>query len=245
MNVSPELRESLCAMPLSIVFADGEQIAAVRDGGEGLLTLSPPFHVSDEDVYFVLPDDIGLEIVDIFADGDLDLITEALRDGLIAIGTIERAGKGEVALHVEECARAAELLEALPYGESLAIDHADDGVAELNELDHAQVTIASKLIDARGLSDMMRLSSFVGTSWRVPKGADHLRGVQPTYVYSKRNGDGSIGIEAALFQEYEELVVLLRPALLDVSAMEAERDRGSVSRIGGADLVPLRIAAER
>ena len=86
----PTLAEMIAGTPLSIVFADGEAIAAVRERGEGTVALSPPFHVSDEDTYLLLPDDIGLELVDMFRDGDVDLLAEAMRDGLVAIGAIEK-----------------------------------------------------------------------------------------------------------------------------------------------------------
>src|SRR5689334_4222796 len=75
--------ESLAGVPLSVVFADGAELARVRDDGEGSVRLVPPFHVSDEDAYLVLPDDIGVDLLDILRDGDVDLVHEAMRDGLV------------------------------------------------------------------------------------------------------------------------------------------------------------------
>jgi hypothetical protein len=37
---------------------------------------------------------------------------------------------------------------------------------------------------------------------------------EPTYVWSRQRDDGRVGIELALFSEYEELVALVRPAAL-------------------------------
>ena len=44
-----------------------------------------------------------------------------------------------------------------------------------------------------------------------------MAGVDPTYAWSRRLSDGRIGIEAALFCEYEEHVVVLRPAAIRIA----------------------------
>ena len=75
-------------VPLSIVFADGDAIHAAARGASRSIRLTPPFHVSDEDAYLVLPEDIGGEIVDILRDGDAELLAEAMRDAM------ERANVG-------------------------------------------------------------------------------------------------------------------------------------------------------
>lgn len=214
LTKSPELADELAGLPLSIVFAEGDAIARVRERGEGAILLAPPFHVSDDDTYLVLPEDIGLEIVDMFKDGDLDLLAEAMRDGLCAIGVVERAGKGKVELHVERCAAPAELLARMPFAEKIGFGRGVDPVPLLNALDHAQLTVASTFVDARGVSSMLTQEEWAGASWRVPKDRKELAGVDPTYAWTKRQKDGHVGIEAALFVEYEELVLVLRPALL-------------------------------
>src|SRR5688500_18539153 len=89
----PKLAEIIRGLPLSVVFAEGEAIDAIRSRGVGTLELAPPFHVSDSDVYLVLPEDIGLELADMFRDGDIDLLEEAMRDGIVAIGTIAKEGR--------------------------------------------------------------------------------------------------------------------------------------------------------
>jgi hypothetical protein len=64
-------------------------------------------------------------------------------------------------------------------------------------------------------------------SWRAPKDRKDLTGVDPTYAWSKRL-DGGIGIEAVLFSEYEEMVMLLRPAMLVAAEMSTPRVLRSV-----------------
>ncbi len=216
---SVELSEVFGGVPLTVVFADGEALERAREGELTRVPLEPPFHVSDEDVYLLLPADIGLELVDIFADGDGELLGEAIDEGLVVLGSIEREGKGKVVLEIEEAAVARALLEALPYASEVAVGGGADPVDELNALEQAQITVASLLVDDEGLEAMLRREEHIGTSWRVPKDAPHLEGVDPTYAWSRRLPDGRVGVEAALFLEYEELVVLLRPAVLAPAAV--------------------------
>ena len=83
---APSPHEVFVGVPLSIVFADGDAIHAAARGASRSIRLAPPFHVSDEDAYLVLPEDIGAEIVDILRDGDAELLAEAMRDGLLVAG---------------------------------------------------------------------------------------------------------------------------------------------------------------
>jgi hypothetical protein len=214
-----ELSEIFGGVPLSVVFAEGEALAAVREGAANRVPLEPPFHVSDDDVYLVLPADIGLELIDIFADSDAELLEEAMVEGLVVLGSIEREGRGRVSLEIEEVIGARDLLDhGLPYAAEIAVGGELDPLEELNGLDQAQVTVSSALIDDDGLEKMLRREQHIGASWRVPKDAKHLEGVDPTYAWSRRLPDGRVGIEAALFSEYEELVMLLRPAVLAPAA---------------------------
>lgn len=209
-----ELAEELAGLPLGVVFADGEAIAEVRTKGEGTLLLAPPYHVSDDDAYLVLPEDIGLELVEMFRDGDVDLLAEAMRDGLCAIGVVERAGKGKVELFVERCASPESLLPKMPFADEVVFGPGADPVPLLNALDHARLTVASAFVDPAGAKSMLTQREWAGISWRVPKDRKDLAGVDPTYAWSRRLGGGRVAIEAALFVEYEELVVVLRPAML-------------------------------
>ena len=208
------LAEQVSGLPLSVVFAEGEAIEAVRVHGEGDLVLVPPFHVSDSDAYLVLPEDIGLELVDMFRDGDVDLLAEAMRDGLVATGSIGKTARGAIALSVEICARPEEVLAVLPFAESVATGRGIDPVPALNALPHVQCTVAGSFVDARGLAAMMAKREHAGAVWRVPSADKHLAHVEPTYAWWRRSADGRVGIECVLFSEYEELVVVLRPAQL-------------------------------
>lgn len=210
-----ELSEVFGGAPLTVVFADGEALAAAREGDAERIPLDPPFHVSDEDVYLVLPADIGLELVDIFADGDGELLEEAMTEGLVVLGSVEREGRGQVVLEVEEALTPRALLDAgLEYASEIAVGGGTDPVEELNALDDVKLTIASRFVDDDGLERMLRRRTHIGASWKVPKGAAHLAGVDPTYAWSERLPDGRVGVEAALFSEYEELVMVLRPCVL-------------------------------
>ncbi len=205
-------------VPLSVLFAGAESIEAVRAAGSGVLSLEPPFHVSDEDTYLVLPDDIGLEIVDILRDGDLDLVHESMRDGLLVIGAIERRGASDVSLHAELALSPGEALrDAPPFAATVPVSGpgGTDPLAVLNALEHVQCTLLGSFFDDEGLDQVLRRDAYVGASWRVPpEDRARLAGVDPTYVWSRRLPDGRVGVELALFPEYEELVALLRPVVL-------------------------------
>lgn len=207
--------------PLSVVFATGEAIERLREDGEGLLELVPPFHFSDEDLYLVLPDDIGMEIIDILDDGDLELLHESMRDGLLAIGTLERSerirgGHRTIALAVELAISPAEALaKGLPYAKTLTLRPDPDLTQKLNQLDHLQCTMLSAFIDDEGIEQVLRQPEFAGVSWRPPESMSHLKDIEPTYIWSRRQEDATVGVELALFREYEELVALLRPLSLE------------------------------
>ncbi|MCG8554265.1 MAG: hypothetical protein MJD61_03105 [Proteobacteria bacterium] len=202
--------------PLSVVFADAAAIKKLATLGEGELSLVPPFHISDEDSYLIVPDDIGMEIVDILRDADGELLHETLRDSLVAVGNIERRGRGQLKLDVESCHVPQVLLRGgLPYMRSVLVSRADDPVRTLNTLDHTQCTMLSALVDEEGLDRVLRRSEYIGVSWKAPACASEpLQHLDPTYVWSRRLNASSIGIELALFQEYDELIALLRPAKL-------------------------------
>jgi hypothetical protein len=109
----------------------------------------------------------------------------------------------------------------MPYAHRTEVGSGADPVVALNALDEARVTVASELIDETGLERMLRGAASVkgehaGVSWRAPKDRKDLAGVDPTYAWCKRI-DGAVGIEAVLFSEYEELVMLLRPAMLTLA----------------------------
>ena len=77
-----------------------------------------------------------------------------------------------------------------------------------------QCTVASELVDDDALERMLREREHVGTSWRAQRHAPPDMQGDPTYAWSVRLPDGRVGIELALFTEYEELVALVRPAAL-------------------------------
>ena len=212
VSTEPPVEEpAFSGVPLTVVFAEGEAIELVRSRGTGSLALEPPFHVSDDDAYLVLPSDIGMEVIDILADGDLDLLHETMRDGLLVEGFLEKEA-GAMALVAEAVDTPRTLLKgAFPYAASVGVGAADV-LREINSLPHVQCTVLSSLMDDEGLDRALRRSEYVGPSWKVPENtAMKQGGVDPTYVWSKHQAGGRVGVELALFQEYEELVALIRP----------------------------------
>ena len=217
-NATPRSQDTLeaASAPMSVVFADAEAIEAVRQRGEGPIVLSPPFHVSEADAYLVLPDDIGIEIVDIMRDGDIELLHEAMRDGLIVQGTIEQKARGVVELFAEAAVTPADLLTPEgAYGAKVSIGAGTDPLETINQLEHLQCTVVSDLLDDDGLDRVLRSNEYVGIGWRAACDKEQLLGgVDPTFVWARKRGPGVVGIEAALFMEYEELVMLIRPVEL-------------------------------
>jgi len=204
---------ALQGTPLSVVFAQGEAIERVRARGEGEILLEPPYHLSDDDAYLVIPEDIGMELVDIAEDGDLALLAETLRDGLLVIGEIVRQRGGVVHLVAERAVTPAEALPRLPYGATVVVGGGEDPVAAVNALPHVRVTVLGALVDDDSLERLLRAPERLGVSWRQSADAPD-QSVDPTYTWSRRAAPGRVGIELALFREYEEWVVLLRPVEL-------------------------------
>jgi hypothetical protein len=218
------LASGVSGLPLSIVLADGEVLAAIRErieAGDDIesIPLVPPFHVSDDDAYLVLPEDIGVELREMFADGDVDLLADAMREGLFVIGTLEKEGRGKMRLAVDDAEIVERLLAKMPYADTVEIGRGADPIAALNALPQCRNTVASAFVDVAGFQKMVRASEQAGASWRAPTDRKDMAGVDPTFAWTKRLADGRIGVEAALFCEYEELVVVLRPVALRIALM--------------------------
>ena len=208
----PPVSRDFVGVPLAILFATGEEITAAKnEDRDHLITTSAPL-VSDDDAYLVLPDDIGDEIVDILADGDLELLNETFRDSLIVSGGLNREG-GEVSLLID-CAVSPHdaFRENMPYAQEIKVGGDSDPVQFANRMDHCQCTMLSAFIDDEGLDSMLRAESYVGVSWRTGGGVSKDLVVSPTYAYSRRLSSGGVGVEFALFVEEDDLIALMRPA---------------------------------
>ena len=223
------LAHEVSGLPLSVVLADGELLAALREqlaAGEeiGSIPLVPPFHVSDDDAYLVLPEDIGIELREMFADGDVDLLADAMREGIFVVGTLEKEGRGKMRLAVDDAEIVERLLAKMPYADTVDVGRGADPLAALNELPQCRNTVASSFVDLAGFQKIARASEQASPSWRPPADRKDMAGVDPTYAWSRRLPEGRIGVEAALFCEYEEHVVVLRPAAIRIALGRAAVD---------------------
>jgi len=227
---SRSLAHEVSGLPLSVVLADGEVLAALRErlaAGEeiGEIPLVPPFHVSDDDAYLVLPEDIGIELREMFAEGDVDLLADAMREGIFVVGTLERGqGRGKMKLAVDEAEIVESLLAKMPYADTVEVGRGKDPLAALNDLPQCKNTVASSFVDLAGFQKIARASEQASPSWRPPADRKDMAGVDPTYAWSRRLSDGRIGVEAALFCEYEEHVVVLRPAAIRIALGRVSSD---------------------
>lgn len=217
--ISGESAAMFIGTSLVLLFAQSEDIERVRSEGSGFLPLMPPYHMGEEDSYLVLPADIGEEIVDILRDGDLDLLHEALRDGLLVQGEIDKnpRGPGMLLDAVLACSPLQVLQPSSAHAAQVSIDATRDCLRALNTLPHVQCTTLSALADDDGLEAMLRAEEhYLGVTWRPPSGKHGLADIEPTYAWSRRISETRVGIELALFQEDDELVAVLRPALLSL-----------------------------
>lgn len=204
---------TLDGLMFSLAIADADSIAALRKAGSGRVALTAPYHMSDDDAYLIVPEDIGLELVDILRDGDDELLHETLRDGLLAVGQLERGEHG-MELLVERCQTPASALPAMRHTETIELDGADP-VRRINQLGHVQCTTLSALVSEDGLETILREQEHIGVSWELdPNLAKRLGQIDPTYVWSRRMGQDAVSIEIALFSEDDEIVVLFRPLLI-------------------------------
>lgn len=208
-DTEPSLAEVFGALPLSIVYARRADLPAAREGGR--IPLTPPFHVSDDDAYLLVPDDVGLGLVDVFAHANERALSDVLRTAVLVLGVIEREGRTTF-LEIDDAARLGPMLGQMRYFLEQSAD--ESALLALNGLEQAQVTVASELVDEAGLDAMLVGVQHIGPTWRVPPHRKDLAEVDPTHAWSRRLPDGRIGIEMVVFQEYEELVALLRPAAL-------------------------------
>ncbi|MCS6856244.1 MAG: hypothetical protein N2515_02525 [Deltaproteobacteria bacterium] len=223
LNLPPAEKwvEQIEGVPLVLLQAEKEELARLRRSIEkgqppSYLPVLPPYHLSDEDAYILLPEDLAVDFRSIFEDGDLDLLKEAMEESVVALGTLERVKRGEMRFVIEEAAKTQEALRQMRYAKVVELDDVSMAVQTLNELPLFHNTVASAFVDEEGLADMLQSSEYLGTSWRPPPERPELAGVDPTFAWTKRLKDGSIGIEAALFCEYEEMALLLRPAILQI-----------------------------
>ncbi len=185
----------------------------------------PPFHVSDDDAYLVLPEDIGIELREMFAEGDVDLLADAMREGIFVVGTLERGqGRGKMMLAVDQAEIVESLLAKMPYADTVEVGRGKDPLAVLNDLPQCKNTVASSFVDLAGFQKIARASEQASPSWRPPADRKDMAGVDPTYAWSRRLADGRIGVEAALFCEYEEHVVVLRPAAIRIALGRASSE---------------------
>jgi len=215
-----ELAQAFVGIPLSVVFADGEEMEAlspenVSPDAPGTLTLEAPVAWSDSDAYLVLPSDIGMEIVDILADSDRELLGEAMRDGLLVLGELSLEDDAPQLRVAAAISPRLALAEEPDFAATVAVGGGGDPLPAINGLAHLQVTVLNSLVDDEALEKMLRRREFAGASWRVPADLrERLGSVSPTYAWSKRQADGSVGVEFALFVEDEELIAMLRPVRL-------------------------------
>lgn len=202
---------SFAGLAFSLAIADADAVQALREAGHGRVTLAAPYHMSDDDAYLIVPDDIGLEVIDILRDGDHELLHETLRDGLLALGHLERGDDG-MELHVERCQSPQSVLAAgLPYAARLELD-GEDLERRINQLGHLQCTTLSACVSDDGLEQMLREEEFVGVSWSLdPDLVKRLGNVDPTFVWSRRQGHDAVNVELVVFTEDDEIVALLRP----------------------------------
>lgn len=205
------LGSSFSGLAFSLAIADADAIAALREAGTGRITLCAPYHMSEDDAYLVVPEDIGVELIDILRDGDHELLHETLRDGLLAVGSLERGERG-MQLLVERCLPpAAALASGLGYAQKITLE-GDDVLRRINQLGHLQCTTLSAFVNEDGLERILREDEYVGASWTLDEGlAKRLGHVEPTYVWSRRKGDDAVNVELAVFSEDDEIVMLLRP----------------------------------
>lgn len=202
---------------LVVAFAEAEEITRLRTVGDGWVILQPPYHLGEEDTYLLLPSDIGEEIVDILRDGDAELLHEAMRDGLLVQGEIGKNPRGRgMALHAERvCTPLAIFQPEVAHAATVSLSANVDLLRALNTLPHVQCTTLSALMDDEGLDHVLRADSeLIGCAWRPPASARRLSGIEPTYIWARRLDGNRIGIELALFREDDELVVVLRPAVI-------------------------------
>jgi hypothetical protein len=217
-QTSSRAQSAFAGVPLSVLFAQADAIGQLAAAGSGEILLQPPYYLGDDDAYLILPEDIGVEIVDILRDGDEELLGEAMRDGLLVCGEVARAGKRGMSLMAAQALSPRRALkEGLAYAATVDLASVDDAVRALNTLPHAQCTTLSALIDDDGLESVLRENSYVGISWRTPSAMRRLSSIDPTYVWSRHLDQNHVGIEFALFVEDDELVALMRPARLVLS----------------------------
>ncbi len=206
-------------VPLPVVFADPADCEALRAGERQAFVPSTPPQMAADDRYLVVPDDIGIELLDIVREGDEDLWHEVLRDSVLLEGPCERWSGGQLALLVEQVVGLGEWFARTgPYACQLGVGPGlPDPLERLRREPALRCNVVGGLLDEEGLDRVLASAEFLGVGWRPPA-RYRLEGVQPTLLWSRRTPDGAAAVELALFEEFEDLSVLLRPVRFELAA---------------------------
>ncbi len=217
-SVRPHPASGFVGVPLPVVFADPADCEALRSGELQELLPSVPPQLAAEDRYLVVPDDIGIELLDIVRDGDEELWGEVLRDSVLLEGPCERWTGGQLVLVARRAVGLGDWFGAswepacrIGVGPGLP-----DPLERLRREPALRCNVVGGLLDEEGLDRVLASPQFLGVGWRPPARYG-LEGVQPTLLWSRRTADGAVAVELAIFEEFEDLSVLLRPVRFELA----------------------------
>lgn len=195
---------------LVVAFAASDDLSNARAGGRLPLAAMP--EISGEDAYLVLPLRAREGLVTAFARGHEGRVAHWFDEAVVVRAELDggRAPK----LWVGAAWPVREVLEGRD-GERVSLGSLGDAVRVINQLDHVEGISPGGLFDRRGVEAVTSRSSYVGVSRMgveaLGLGAD---AVEPTYVWSVRDGDLTRVRVALCASDDDSITALLTPVTL-------------------------------
>ncbi len=195
---------------LVVAFAASDDLTSARAGSRLPLASMP--EISSDDAYLVLPLRAREGLVAAFARGHEGRISQWFDEAVVVRAELDggRAPK----LWVGASWSAREVLDGRE-GTRVSLGSMGDAVRVINQLDKVEGIASGGLFDRRGVEAVTSRASYVGVARMgfedLGLGAD---AVEPTYVWSVRDGDVTRVRVALCAAEDDSITALLAPVTL-------------------------------
>lgn len=196
--------------PLVVTFAAGDDLRALRADQRLALAATP--EISPDDAYLVLPNRAREHLVTAFARGETGRVAQWFSEAWVARAEVD--GGRAPRLFIGALWRAADLLTDRP-GRLVSMGAVGDPMRVINRLPFIESLARGGLLDARGAQLILSRGSYVGVSrLGMPELGLGPDTVEPTFVWTERDGLGTRVRVALAAAEDDAPVALLSPLTL-------------------------------
>ena len=195
---------------LVVAFAATDDLSTAQAGGRVPLAAMPD--ISGDDAYLVLPLRARAGLVAAFARGQEGKVAQWFDEAVVVRAELD--GGRAPRLWVGAAWGAREVLDAHD-GARVSLDGLGDAVRVINRLEYVEALAPGGLFDRRGVEAVTERPSYVGVARmgidELGLGAD---AVEPTSVWSVRDGDATRVRIALCASEDDSMTALLAPVTL-------------------------------